>query len=100
MKTLLSYVAPAALAMSVNFGLAVPAQAANPNNSVHEFCTAINIILEEQFPDLIITFGRCASFFASNDVASMCKLLKDFELLEAVGFATQGECVASLRSLR
>jgi hypothetical protein len=99
-KSILSYVAPAALAMSINVGLPAPAQAAAPGNSVHEFCTAINVILEEQFPELVITFGRCVSFFNSNDEAGMCKLLKDFDALGELGFATQGECVSYLRSLR
>ena len=43
--------------------------------------------------------GSCTSFFRADDAAATCKELKDFGLLELLGFESQGDCVSYLRSL-
>ena len=99
MKSILSYAAPLALAMSVNVATPTAAYADNGATDALSFCRYINPILIEQFPDLKLSLGRCVSFFRSSDVASLCKLFKDFEALSSVGFENQGQCVATLTKL-
>jgi hypothetical protein len=100
MKVMFSSATSLVLAMSLNVGLPAPAQASSINTDfVLEFCADITPVLQDEFPDMKFTFGRCVSYFNANDVAGLCKRLKDGEALEAAGFSNQGDCVSTLRQL-
>jgi hypothetical protein len=92
MKKLMAYAAPLALAVS---GMAVAptaAQAAPGGNSA--VAQACNSGLAEQ---LGVSVGTCVNIFKDVDAQSICKVLKDLDLLDLVGARNQGQCIKNLR---
>ncbi|BDW81995.1 hypothetical protein MACH24_14330 [Erythrobacter sp. Dej080120_24] len=92
MKKLLAYAAPLALAVSGMAVVPTAAQAAPGGNSA--VAQACNSGLAEQ---LGVSVGTCVNIFKDVDAHSICKVLKDLDLLDLVGARNQGQCIKNLR---
>lgn len=87
MKKILAYAAPLAMAMSVNVALPAAASAAGGGASnTAEMC---RLIAELEG----MSVGTCVVYFEKLDAVGLCKLLKDWEMLEYYGYANQGQCI-------
>lgn len=82
----------AALALAATSAFATPAVAQDKGNATDtvEFCDAFG---NDNTGAGLPTKGSCISFFRTDDAVALCKQLKDFGNLEAVGFRSQGECI-------
>lgn len=92
MKKLLAYAAPLALAVSGMAVVPTAVQAAPGGSSAA--AQACNSGLAERIG---ISVGTCVNLFRDSDAQSICKLLKDLDLLDVVGARNQGQCIQILR---
>ena len=91
MKKILAAASSLALALSAMVAVPMPAQAASVDGAT-EWCQAY-----AGYSGL--TVGQCVSYFRSDDIAGLCRILDNFGYLPYYGFKNRGDCVSYLRTL-
>ena len=91
MKKILAAASSLALALSAMVAVPTPALAASVDGYT-EYCRANAASFE-------LTVGQCVSYFRSDDIAGLCRILDNLGYLQYFGWTNRGQCVSYLRTL-